>query len=56
MGHSKSSPKREICSIKDLPQETRKISSKQSKPIRKRIRKRTRNKICSKQKKGNNKD
>ena len=30
MGHSKSNPKREIHSIIDLPQESRKISNKRS--------------------------
>ena len=40
MGHSESSPKREIDGITGLPQEIRKISNKQSNFTLKRTRKR----------------
>ena len=39
MGHSKSTPKRKIHNIADLPQEKRKISNKQSKLKPKRTKK-----------------
>ena len=56
MGHSESSPAREIHSITGLPQETRKISNKQFNPTPKRTTKRTINKAQNKQKEENNKD
>ena len=48
MGHSKSSPEREVHSITGLSQETRKISNKQPNPTPKRTRKRIREKAQSK--------
>ena len=56
MGYFKSSSKREVCSNKGLPQETRKISDKQSNLIPKGSRKRRRNETLSQYKEGNNKD
>ena len=56
MGHSKSSPKREIHSNEDLPQEARKISNKQSNLTPEETRKGTINKAQSEEKEGNNKD
>ena len=55
MGCSKSSSKREVYSDTSLPQETRKISSKQPKLPSEVIRKRI-NKAQRQQKEGNNKD
>ena len=56
MGCSKSSSKREVISIKILPQETRKLSNKQPNLPSKGIRKIRTNKSQSQQKEGNNKD
>ena len=56
MGHSKSSPKREVHSNTGLPKEDRKISNKQPNPTSKRTRGTTTNKAQSRQKELNNKD
>ena len=55
-GMHKSSSKREVYSNRSLPQETRKISNKQSNPIPKGTRKRITNKTESYQKERNNKE
>ena len=55
-GCSKSSSKREVYSNTSLPQETRKISNKQSKLTPKGTRERRRNKTQSQQKERNHKD
>ena len=56
MGCSKSSSKREIQSNTSLPQETRKISNKQSNLTPKGTRERRTNKTQSQQKERNQKD
>ena len=56
MRHRESSAENRICSITDLPQETRKISNKQYNPILKRIRNRTTSQAQNKWKEENNKD
>ena len=55
MEHSKSSSKREVFSDTGLPQETRKITNKQSKLTCKETRKRRTNKAPNQQKEGNDK-
>ena len=56
MGYSLSNSKREIHSNISLPQEARKISSKQSNLVPKETRKRIVNKAQSEEKDGNNKN
>ena len=56
IGHSKSSPKREVYRDTGLPQKIRKISNKQPNVTSKAIRKRRMNKAQSQQKEGNNED
>ena len=56
MGYSKSSSKREVYSNSILPQETRKISNKQSNPTLKTTRERRTKKTQSQQKERNHKD
>ena len=56
MGHSKSSFKREVYSTTSLPQETTKISNKQSNHTSKGTRKRRTIKTQNQEKKRNNKD
>ena len=56
MGYSKSSSKREVQSYTSLPQETRKISNKQSNLTPKGTRERRTNKTQSLQKERNHKD
>ena len=50
MGHTKNSSKREVLSDTGLPQETRKISNKQSKLTPRGIRKRRTNKVVEESK------
>ena len=59
IGHSESSPEREVYSIIDLPKEERKILKKQPNPTSKRTTKTTTtttNKAQSEKKEGNNQD
>ena len=54
MGHSESTPKREVHSNTGLPKKDRNFSNKQPNPTSTRTGETTKNKDQSKQKKGNN--